>query len=112
MFLLKTTGVAFYHETMLPQEKAVVEKLFKAGAIQIVVASKDTCWGMTMAASTVVLMGTQYFEGKEHRYVDYPIADVLQMMGRASRPTIDTEGNCYIMCQATKRVPIIPPQII
>ena len=31
-------------------------------------------------------MGTQFFEGKEHRYADYPITDVLQMMGRACRP--------------------------
>ena len=34
----------------------------------------------------IIVIGTQFFEGKGHRYVDYPITDVLQMMSRACRP--------------------------
>ena len=37
----------------------------------------------------VIIMGVQFYEGKEHRYVDYPVMDVLQMMGRACRPMED-----------------------
>ena len=31
------------------------------------------------------------------RYVDYPITDVLQMMGRAGRPQYDRHGVAVIM---------------
>ena len=34
---------------------------------------------MTMTAHIVIIMGAQYYDGKEHRYVDFPITDVLQV---------------------------------
>lgn len=37
-------------------------------------------------------------------YVDYPIYDVLQMVGKANRPMQDDEGRCVIMCQGSKKV--------
>lgn len=96
-------GIAFYHETLTPAEKKVVETLFREGAVQVLVASRETCWGMSLEAQTVVLMGSQYYEGREHRYVDYPIADVLQMIGRAGRPLKDASALCVFMCQAAKK---------
>ncbi|KAJ3033781.1 DEIH-box ATPase [Rhizophlyctis rosea] len=93
-------GVAFYHEALSKHDRKTVELLFNLGAIQVVVASKDTCWGLGLRSSLVVIMGTQYFEGKEHRYADYPITDVLQMMGRA---TLGRSGRCVLMCQGVKK---------
>lgn len=51
----------------------------------------------------VVIMGVQYFEGREHRYADYPVADVLQMMGHACRPKVDDRSRCVLMCQQTRK---------
>lgn len=51
----------------------------------------------------VIIMGVQFYEGKEHRYVDYPITDVLQMMGRACRPALDTTSKCILMCQQARK---------
>ncbi|ORX98893.1 Sec63-domain-containing protein [Basidiobolus meristosporus CBS 931.73] len=96
-------GVGFYHEALSKQDKRIVEQLFESGAIQIVVVSRDTCWGINMSSHMVIVMGTQYFEGKDHRYVDYPITDVLQMLGRACRPNKDDLGRCVLMCQANKK---------
>ncbi|KAI8851535.1 Sec63 Brl domain-containing protein [Chytridium lagenaria] len=94
-------GVAFYHEALSKSDKRIVERLYSAGAIQVVVASRETCWSIPMAAHLVIVMGTQQFLGKEHRYTDYLITDVLQMMGRASRPRHDESGKCVLMCQAS-----------
>ncbi|KAJ3102694.1 DEIH-box ATPase [Phlyctochytrium bullatum] len=96
-------GVAFYHEALSKSDKATVERLFTAGAIQVVVASRETCWSIPIVAHLVVIMGTQHFLGKEHRYTDYMITDVLQMMGRATRPRHDDSGKCVLMCQAVKK---------
>ena len=41
--------------------------------------------------------GTEYFDGKSNRYVDFPITDVLQMMGRAGRPQYDDQGVAVIL---------------
>lgn len=96
-------GIGFYHEALSKNDRRLVEQLYTSGAIQVVVASRDTCWAIPLNAHMAIVMGTQYFEGKEHRYVDYPINDVLQMIGRACRPREDDTGKCVLMCQANKK---------
>ncbi|KAJ6651749.1 hypothetical protein lerEdw1_020653, partial [Lerista edwardsae] len=96
-------GVGYLHEGLTPMERRVVEQLFNSGAIQVVVASRSLCWGMNVAAHLVIIMDTQYYNGKIHAYVDYPIYDVLQMVGHANRPLQDDEGRCVIMCQGSKK---------
>jgi pre-mRNA-splicing helicase BRR2 len=90
-------GIAFYSERLTDQERDIVAQLFKTGSIQVIIATHSMCWSMdTLHAHLVVIMGTQYYEGKEHRYVDYPISDVLQMLGRAGRPKLDDSAKCVV----------------
>ena len=49
-------------------------------------------------------MDTQYYDGAEHRYADYPITDILQMIGRACRPLVDESGRCVLLCHAPKKL--------
>ena len=51
----------------------------------------------------MVVKGTEYFDGKTQRYVDYPITDVLQMMGRAGRPQFDDRGVAVILVHDIKK---------
>lgn len=51
----------------------------------------------------MIVKGTEYFDGKTHRYVDYPITDVLQMMGRAGRPQYDDRGVAVILVHDIKK---------
>ncbi|KAJ4471946.1 Sec63-domain-containing protein [Lentinula lateritia] len=96
-------GVGYYHEALSKQDKKVVQRLFESGAVQVLVASKDTAWSLPLSSYMVIIMGVQYFEGKEHRYVDYPVMDVLQMIGKACRPRHDDRSRCVLMCQQTKK---------
>jgi len=48
-------------------------------------------------AHFVIVKGTEFYDGKLKRYVDMPITDVLQMMGRAGRPQYDNMGIALIM---------------
>jgi pre-mRNA-splicing helicase BRR2 len=97
-------GVAYYHEAMSDDERRIVDRLFDAGAIQILVATHNMVWGMPHRAHLGIIMGTQYYEGKEHRYADYPIADLLQMIGRIGRQSLDAEGaKCVIFCHTPKK---------
>ncbi|KAF9504269.1 hypothetical protein BS47DRAFT_1355400 [Hydnum rufescens UP504] len=96
-------GIGYYHEAMDRQDRRIVERLFESDAIQLLIASRETAWSLPVTAYMVIIMGIQYFEGKEHRYVDYPITDLLQMMGRACRPSIDQSSRCILMCQHTRK---------
>uniref|UniRef100_A0A8C7TG87 U5 small nuclear ribonucleoprotein 200 kDa helicase n=1 Tax=Oncorhynchus mykiss TaxID=8022 RepID=A0A8C7TG87_ONCMY len=94
-------GVGYLHEGLSTTERRIVEQLFNS--VQVVVASRSLCWGTNISAHLVVIMDTQYYNGKIHAYVDYPIYDVLQMVGKANRPLQDDEGRCVIMCQGSKK---------
>lgn len=61
------------------------------------------CYQIDMHAYLVIIMDTQYYNGKYHVYEDYPISDVLHMVGLANRPGIDEDAKCVLMCQASKK---------
>ncbi|KAG2051377.1 Sec63-domain-containing protein [Suillus hirtellus] len=77
-------GVGYHHEALDKQDKHIVKHLFQSGAVQVLVASKDTAWSLPVASYMVIIMGMQYYEGKEHRYVNYPVMDILQMIDHLS----------------------------
>ncbi|KAF5317291.1 hypothetical protein D9611_003658 [Ephemerocybe angulata] len=95
-------GIGYYQETWDKQDKRIVQRLFESGAIQVLVVSKDTAWSLPVASYMVIIMGVQCYEGKEHRYVDYPAMDVLQMMDCACRALEDERSRCALMCQQMK----------
>lgn len=49
------------------------------------------------------MQGTEYYDGKTKRYVDFPITDILQMMGRAGRPQYDRHGKAVILVHEPKK---------
>ena len=109
------SGVAYLHEGLSEAEQKTVEQLFASGAVQVLVATSKLCWAMTSSSHLTVVMDTQFFDGRGHRcvcvfgvgkicaeggekvmegslfhrYVDYPVMDILQMLGRANRPLVD-----------------------
>ncbi|ESO95607.1 hypothetical protein LOTGIDRAFT_202330 [Lottia gigantea] len=98
-----TNGVGYLHEGLSDREKKVVEQLFNTGAIQVVVVSRNLAWGVNITSHLVIVMDTQYYDGKTHSYEDYPVTDVLQMIGKANRPLQDKDAKAVILCQSSKK---------
>ncbi|MCJ1338817.1 DEIH-box ATPase [Bachmanniomyces sp. S44760] len=96
-------GIGYFHEALSTNDKRIVSHLYNIGAIQIMIASRDVCWEIDCTAYLVIVMGTQFFEGREHRYIDYPISEILQMFGKASRPLQDKSSKGVLMVPAVKR---------
>lgn len=73
-------GIGLYYKDMDSNDKYFIEKLFDAGALTCLLATQDTCqW--CPAANFVCVLTTQYYYGKEHKYIDYTINDLLEMVG-------------------------------
>lgn len=53
---------------------------------------RSMCYQISISAYVVIIMDTQYYNGKDHVYDDYPIGDVLHMVGLANRPLVDEDG--------------------
>ena len=95
-------GIGYYHEALSNSDKRIVSHLYSIGAIQVMIASRDVCWELNVTAHLVIIMNTQFFEGREHRYVDYPVSEVLQMFGKANRAA-DKSSSGVLLVPAVKR---------
>lgn len=69
----------------------------------MLIATATLAWGVNFPAHLVVVKGTEYYDGKTKRYVDMPITDVLQMMGRAGRPQFDDSGVAVVLVHDVKK---------
>lgn len=73
-------GIGLYYNNMSQTDKLIIEKLFNNNVLSILIASKDTCY-YCPSANNIVVLSTQEFEGKEHRFIDYSINNILEMVG-------------------------------
>ncbi|EPS69565.1 hypothetical protein M569_05199, partial [Genlisea aurea] len=71
--------------------------------LQLLVCTSTLAWGVNLPAHLVVIKGTEYYDAKSKRYVDFPITDILQMMGRAGRPQYDQHGKAVILVHEPKK---------
>ncbi|KAL1138953.1 hypothetical protein AAG570_009015 [Ranatra chinensis] len=96
-------GVAYMHEGLSNSDQRLVEQLFDSGAVQVAVVARSLCFALNISAYLVIIMDTQFYNGRVHVYEDYPITDVIQMVGRANRPLEDDDARCVVMCQNSKK---------
>ncbi|XP_077300347.1 activating signal cointegrator 1 complex subunit obelus [Arctopsyche grandis] len=96
-------GIGIHHAGLQDRDRKTVEELFVNQKIQILICTATLAWGVNFPAHLVVVKGTEYYDGKQKRYVDMPITDVLQMMGRAGRPQFDNQGVAVVLVHDIKK---------
>lgn len=96
-------GIGLHHAGLQERDRKTCEELFLNRKIQILIATATLAWGVNLPAHLVIIKGTEYFDGKLKRYVDMPITDVLQMMGRAGRPQFGNEGVACVFVHDIKK---------
>ncbi|CAG8568952.1 618_t:CDS:10 [Ambispora leptoticha] len=96
-------GIGLHHAGLTESDRKIVEELFLNLKIQVLIATSTLAWGVNLPAHLVVIKGTEFYDAKLRGYVDFPITDVLQMMGRAGRPQYDTSGIARIFVHDVKK---------
>lgn len=93
-------GIGFLHGGMIQSDWDLVIALYNSGKIKLLVIPAELCWKVRCVAHLVIIMGTEAYDGRERRHVDYRIVDLLHMMGRHETGDI---GKCVIMCHQPKK---------
>jgi len=93
-------GIGFIHAGMAHSDWNSAINLFNAGIIKVLVCPAELSWQLSSIAHLVVIVGTETYDGRERRHVDYKISDMLHMMGRHATGSI---GKCIIMCHQPKK---------
>jgi len=79
-------GIGMHHAGLVTEDRKIVEELFVRNKIQVLIATSTLAWGVNFPAHLVIIKGTEFFDPKTKKYVDFPVVDLLQMIGRAGRP--------------------------
>lgn len=98
---LLSNGIGFFYKNMNNTDRKIVEKLYKSGALTVLLATKDTAF-YAPTGNLVIVLSTQFYEGKEHRYIDYPINELLEMIG-CSQGDEGESDKVMILTNNTKR---------
>lgn len=90
-------GFAIHHAGMNREDRTLVEELFSAKHVPILMSTATLAWGVNLPAHTVIIKGTQVYSPEKGRWVELSPQDMLQMLGRAGRPQYDTFGEGIII---------------
>ena len=112
MTLQKTLehGVGMMHDGMSEEEVKYIKQIFKQGIIRVLVVISNYAWKVAeMESHLVIIMDAEQYKGDEHRYVEYSIQDMLQMMGRANLTQSASKGGpqlaskCVLYCHTPRK---------
>jgi replicative superfamily II helicase len=106
-------GVAFHHAGLLPSERKIVEESFRKHLLKVIICTSTLSAGINLPARVVVLRDFKkystsgkyvrnfegYFEDTDGFSFFLPFSgnEVFQMLGRAGRPGLDSEGHGVIL---------------
>ena len=90
-------GFAIHHAGMVRSDRTLIEDLFADKHIQVLVSTATLAWGVNLPCHTVIIKGTQMYSPDQGRWVELSPLDIMQMMGRAGRYGLDSEGEGIII---------------
>jgi len=96
-------GIGFLHEGMPTEERRLVESLYQACHLGVLIVEYSLCWGFPLRAYLSVVLGCQQYDSALHRYVDIPLSDVSCMLGLACRPLQDEKALAVLFCPSAKK---------
>eukprot|EP00796_Vickermania_ingenoplastis_P013285 gene13285-9126_t len=94
-------GIAFHHAALSPDDRRIVERMFRQQFIAVVCTTTTLSMGVNLPAHLVIVKGTTFYN--HGATVDMPISEVAQMCGRAGRPGLDDHGIALILTTASKQ---------
>jgi len=91
-------GVAFHHAGLIAKQRNTIEDGFRNGLIKILTATPTLAFGVNLPAWRVLIRDAKRYSTYGMEFI--PALEVQQMMGRAGRPTYDTEGEAIILARS------------
>lgn len=91
------SGVAYHHAGIQASERRSIERAFANKTLRCLCATSTLAVGVNLPAHLVIIKGTRTWRGGGAGYEEIDSRSLLQMIGRAGRPGMDTSGMAIIM---------------
>ncbi|SCW02100.1 LAFE_0E14180g1_1 [Lachancea fermentati] len=97
-------GFGVHHAGMSRSDRNLTERMFKDGAINVLICTATLAWGVNLPADVVIIKGTQVYDPKKGGFTDLGISDVIQIFGRAGRPGFGSTHGTGILCTTSDKL--------
>lgn len=88
--------MAFHNASLTVEDRKAVEKAYLDGHITIICCTSTLAVGVNLPCYLVVLKGTQGYG--DAGLQEYSSLEIMQMLGRAGRPGLESEACALILC--------------
>lgn len=88
-------GAGYHHAGLRAKQRGLTESGFRDKIIKVICATPTLAAGVNLPAKRVILSTHQRWGGEG--YVDLPVYEVNQMLGRAGRPNYDRIGDAILI---------------
>jgi len=91
-------GASFHHAGLVAKQRKLIEDNFRSGVIKILTATPTLAFGVNLPAWRVLIRDVKRYTSYGYQFI--PTLEVMQMMGRAGRPTYDKDGEAIIIAKS------------
>ena len=105
-------GVGFHHAGLSNQHREKIEKAFKNGEINCLVATPTLAQGINLPARRVIIRDYKRWNTAAGTNIPISVMEIKQMMGRAGRPKYDTRGESWILAKGEHEVNFLAEKYI
>jgi hypothetical protein len=92
-------GVAYHHAGLTEAERTIIEEAFRQRLLRVLCCTTTLASGVNLPARRVLIRSIKTYDGRTL----LPPLVYQQMIGRAGRMGIDTEGEAIIFCAKTEK---------
>ncbi len=92
-------GAAFHHAGLEAEQRKIIEKAFKDNLIKVLSATPTLAAGVNLPARRVVVREYRRYDSN-YGYVELPVMEIKQMLGRAGRPKYDSFGEAILIAKS------------
>ena len=89
-------GIGILFRGIPNHDKELVLRLYNENVIQVLLLTNNFCYHAPRS-NNVIILGTKYYEGKEHRYVHYSVNTINEMIGIVKSDANKNNGNLLIL---------------
>ncbi|MDD1742935.1 MAG: ATP-dependent DNA helicase [Methanotrichaceae archaeon] len=98
-----SSGVAFHHAGLLPEQRRLVEKGFRRNKIKVIASTPTLAAGLNLPARRVLIRSYKRYETGQGM-VPIKVIEYRQMAGRAGRPGLDPYGESFLVAKSNSEM--------